>query len=43
MLTRLGAKVDKRIYPGMGHIVNEDEVEAARKMFQVISTDEIAR
>ncbi len=42
VLTRLGAKVDKRIYPGMGHIVNEDEVEAARKMFQVISTDEIA-
>jgi phospholipase/carboxylesterase len=32
VLTRLGAKVDKRIYPGMGHTVNEDEVKAAREM-----------
>ncbi len=32
VLTQLGAKVDKRIYPGMGHTVNGDEVEAARKL-----------
>jgi len=32
VLSRLGAKVDKRIYPGMGHSVNEDEVAAARAM-----------
>ncbi len=32
VLTRLGAKVDKRIYPGFGHSVNDDEVKAARAM-----------
>jgi predicted esterase len=30
VLTRLGASVDKRIYLGMGHIVNEDEIAAVR-------------
>jgi predicted esterase len=30
VFTRLGAAVDTRIYPGMGHIVNEDEVAAVR-------------
>jgi predicted esterase len=29
-LTRMGAAVDVRIYPGMGHVVNEDEIEAAQ-------------
>jgi len=28
MLTELGAVVDKRIYPGMGHLINEDELTA---------------
>ena len=28
VFARLGATVDKRIYPGMGHIVNEDEITA---------------
>ena len=27
---RMGAAVTKRIYPGMGHLVNEDELEWAR-------------
>ncbi len=27
---RLGAAVDERIYPGMGHTVNGDEIEAVR-------------
>jgi predicted esterase len=27
---RLGAEVDARLYPGMGHTVNRDELEAAR-------------
>jgi predicted esterase len=31
-LTALGASVDKRIYPGMGHLVNDDEIAAARAM-----------
>lgn len=29
-LGRLGAEVDERIYPGMGHTINEDEIEAGR-------------
>ena len=29
---RLGASVDERIYPGMGHLVCEDELKAARAL-----------
>jgi predicted esterase len=29
---RLGASVDERIYPRMGHTVNQDELEAVQKM-----------
>jgi predicted esterase len=29
-MTRLGADVDARLYPGMGHTVNRDELDAAR-------------
>jgi predicted esterase len=32
VLTRLGGKVDTRVYPGMGHTVNDDEVKAVRKL-----------
>jgi predicted esterase len=32
VLRRLGGEVDMRLYPGMGHLVNEDEVEAVRAM-----------
>ena len=31
-LQRLGAAVDVRLYPGMGHTVNRDELDAARTM-----------
>jgi len=31
-LQRLGAAVDVRLYPGMGHTVNRDELEAGRAM-----------
>jgi glyoxalase family protein len=31
-LDRLGATVDVRLYPGMSHTVNRDELEAARAM-----------
>lgn len=31
-LGRLGGVVDKRIYPGMGHTINMDEIEAVRGM-----------
>ncbi len=30
VLTRLGAAVDERIYAGMGHLVNDDEIAAVR-------------
>jgi predicted esterase len=32
VLRRLGAEVTVRIYPGMGHLVNEDEVAQARQL-----------
>ncbi|MEM1054992.1 MAG: phospholipase [Bacteroidota bacterium] len=32
VLSELGADVDERIYKGMGHSVNRDELEAARAM-----------
>lgn len=33
-MEQLGAVVDARLYPGMGHTVNEDELEAVRKLIQ---------
>lgn len=32
---RLGATVDERIYPGMGHTVNRDELDAVRAILKV--------
>jgi phospholipase/carboxylesterase len=32
MLSSLGATVDKRFYPNMGHTVNQDELQAVREM-----------
>jgi predicted esterase len=37
---RLGASVDERIYPGMGHTVNRDEIEAVRGILRGIETSE---
>ena len=31
---RMGASVDERIYPGMGHTVNEDEIEVVRTLLK---------
>ena len=36
VLTRLGAAVDERIYPGMGHLVNDDEIAAVRGLLAAI-------
>ncbi len=36
VLTRMGATVDLRIYPGMGHTVNEEEVGLVRRMMAEI-------
>ena len=33
-LNRLGAAVDARLYPGMGHTVNRDELDAAREILE---------
>ena len=35
---RMGAKVDLRVYPGMDHIVNDDEIAAARKILQEVAS-----
>ena len=32
VLGGMGAQVDRRIYPGMGHTVNQDELEAVRAL-----------
>ncbi|HUF13891.1 MAG TPA: dienelactone hydrolase family protein [Longimicrobiales bacterium] len=34
VLERMGAEVTTRIYPGMGHTVNEDEVEHVRALME---------
>lgn len=39
VMTRLGAAVDLRIYPGMGHTVNQDEVQSARAMLTALGAD----
>jgi phospholipase/carboxylesterase len=31
----MGATVDKRIYPGMGHLINEDELQKVRSMLAI--------
>lgn len=33
VLTRMGATVDFRVYPGMGHTINDDELAAVRHLF----------
>lgn len=33
---RLGARVTKRIYPGMGHLVNEDEIAFAQSLLDQV-------
>jgi len=37
VLRRMGAEVDMRLYPGMGHTVNQDEIEAVRTMMEGVS------
>jgi predicted esterase len=36
VLARLGGVVDKRLYHGMGHTVNEDEIEAVRALMAAL-------
>jgi predicted esterase len=37
VLRALGAEVDERIYPGMGHTVNEDEIAAVRALLKTLT------
>jgi predicted esterase len=36
LCTRMGADVTTRIYPGMGHLVNDDEIAWARELLSAI-------
>jgi predicted esterase len=38
VLTRMGATVDVRRYPGMPHTINEDEIDACRQLLQRIAS-----
>lgn len=38
VLKRMDADVTMRLYPGMGHLVNEDEIETVRRMMQCVLT-----
>jgi predicted esterase len=35
---RMGAAVTRKIYPGMGHLVNEDEIDHARQIVKVLGS-----
>jgi predicted esterase len=37
---RMGAQVDKRIYPGMGHFVNEDEIAFTKELLLRVGRQE---
>jgi predicted esterase len=37
VLLRMGAEVTKRIYPGMGHTVNREELEYVRRMMDALT------
>jgi predicted esterase len=36
---RMGAAVDRRIYPGMGHLVNKDEILAVQQLIDGVLAD----
>lgn len=37
VLARLGAEVDMRLYPGMGHTVNQDELNRVQEMLDTLA------
>jgi len=39
---RMGARVTKRIYPGMGHLINQDEIDFTRALMQQLAPGEPA-
>jgi predicted esterase len=42
VLERLGGDVTLRLYPGMGHMVNDDEIEAVRTMIAHSGRDRVS-
>jgi predicted esterase len=36
VLRRLGGEVTVRLYPNMGHVVNQDEIDFVRGMMQTL-------
>jgi predicted esterase len=36
VLRRMGAQVTMRLYPGMGHTVNADEIQSVRKIVEAV-------
>jgi predicted esterase len=38
----MGANVTLRVYPGMGHVMNDDEIAAARKILREVASGEEA-
>jgi phospholipase/carboxylesterase len=36
VFTRMGAQVTMRLYPGMGHTVNQDEIDSVRAMVEAL-------
>ena len=38
LLTQLGAQVTERLYPDMGHAINDDEISFVRSMIQAAAT-----
>ena len=39
LFSRMGADVTKRIYPGMGHLVNDDEIAYAQGLLDAVSVE----
>ena len=39
VLRQRGAAVDLRVYPGAGHAVNADEVEAVRALLAAVASE----
>ena len=40
---RMGAKVTTKIYPGMGHLVNDDEIAHAQALLDSIAVELVRR
>lgn len=38
VFARMGGVVEKRIYPGMGHLINEDEIAFARSIVESVAS-----